>query len=129
MNTQMLIGSKFEAGTETAEAVLDPRTGKAILDMPEASQKHACVEELGHHLFLLIVGRRASGRWPQAVHLSLYDTFVPSTEISLRSSRIAITWGTTRAPGAGWAQALREDVSVLSVAGLACFRPLSRSMT
>src|SRR5688572_8781508 len=38
MDTQMLIGSKFEAGTETAEAVLNPRTGATILDMPEASQ-------------------------------------------------------------------------------------------
>ena len=39
MDTQMLIGSKFEAGTETTEAVLNPRTGKTILDMPEASQR------------------------------------------------------------------------------------------
>jgi aminobutyraldehyde dehydrogenase len=39
MQTEMLIGSKFEAGTEAAEAVLNPRTGKTILDMPEASQK------------------------------------------------------------------------------------------
>ena len=38
MQTEMLIGQKFEAGTETAEAVLNPRTGKTILDMPEASQ-------------------------------------------------------------------------------------------
>jgi aminobutyraldehyde dehydrogenase len=38
MNTQMLIGSTFEAGTETAEAVLNPRTGKTILDLAEASQ-------------------------------------------------------------------------------------------
>ena len=28
MQTEMLIGSKFEAGTEAAEAVLNPRTGK-----------------------------------------------------------------------------------------------------
>jgi aminobutyraldehyde dehydrogenase len=39
METQMLIGSKFEAGTEAAEAVLNPRTGATILDMPEASQR------------------------------------------------------------------------------------------
>lgn len=39
MQTEMLIGSKFEAGTEVAEAVLNPRTGQTILDMPEASQK------------------------------------------------------------------------------------------
>ena len=39
MQTEMLIGSKFEAGAEPAEAVLNPRTGKTILDMPEASQK------------------------------------------------------------------------------------------
>ena len=37
MDTQMLIGPKFEAGTETAEPVLNPKTGKTILDMPEAS--------------------------------------------------------------------------------------------
>jgi aminobutyraldehyde dehydrogenase len=38
MDTQMLIGSKFEAGTETAEQVLNPRTGKLILELPEASE-------------------------------------------------------------------------------------------
>ncbi|MGB3897479.1 MAG: gamma-aminobutyraldehyde dehydrogenase [Mesorhizobium sp.] len=37
MDTQMLIGSKFEAGTEAEEAVLNPKTGEAILDLPEAS--------------------------------------------------------------------------------------------
>ena len=38
MDTKMLIGSKFEAGTETAETVLNPRTGAVILELPEASQ-------------------------------------------------------------------------------------------
>ncbi|APH73546.1 gamma-aminobutyraldehyde dehydrogenase [Aquibium oceanicum] len=38
MDTQMLIGSKFEAGTETEEAILNPRTGATILNLPEASQ-------------------------------------------------------------------------------------------
>jgi aminobutyraldehyde dehydrogenase len=38
MDTNMLIGSAFEAGTETAETVLNPKTGAAILDLPEASQ-------------------------------------------------------------------------------------------
>jgi aminobutyraldehyde dehydrogenase len=33
----MLIGSRFEAGTETAEQVLNPRTGKLIEAIPEAS--------------------------------------------------------------------------------------------
>ncbi|MBW8321890.1 MAG: gamma-aminobutyraldehyde dehydrogenase, partial [Rhizobium sp.] len=37
MDTQMLIGSKFEAGTETEEKVLNPKTGDTILDLPEAS--------------------------------------------------------------------------------------------
>jgi aminobutyraldehyde dehydrogenase len=37
MDTQMLIGSRFEAGTETAEQVLNPRTGKLIAAIPEAS--------------------------------------------------------------------------------------------
>lgn len=37
MDTQMLIGSKFEAGTETEEKVLNPKTGEAIVDLPEAS--------------------------------------------------------------------------------------------
>ncbi len=36
MDTQMLIGSAFEAGTETEETVLNPRTGETILAMPEA---------------------------------------------------------------------------------------------
>ncbi|MGV3491136.1 MAG: gamma-aminobutyraldehyde dehydrogenase, partial [Devosia sp.] len=38
MNTEMLIGSRFEAGTETAEQVLDPRTGGLIKAIPEASE-------------------------------------------------------------------------------------------
>ena len=36
MDTQMLIGSQFETGTEAAEAILNPKTGAAILDLPEA---------------------------------------------------------------------------------------------
>ena len=42
MDTQMLIGSKFEAGTEAEEAILNPRTGQTIISIPEAS--HAQVE-------------------------------------------------------------------------------------
>lgn len=38
MDTQMLIGSRFEAGTETEEQVLNPRTGELIKAIPEASQ-------------------------------------------------------------------------------------------
>ncbi|MGE0502214.1 MAG: gamma-aminobutyraldehyde dehydrogenase [Rhizobiaceae bacterium] len=38
MDTQMLIGSKFEKGTETEEHILNPKTGDTILDLPEASQ-------------------------------------------------------------------------------------------
>ncbi|GAC1044295.1 gamma-aminobutyraldehyde dehydrogenase [Rhizobium sp. No.120] len=37
MDTQMLIGSRFEAGTETEERVLNPKTGEAVLNLPEAS--------------------------------------------------------------------------------------------
>jgi aminobutyraldehyde dehydrogenase len=37
MNTDMLIGSKFVAGTEVAEQVLNPKTGGLILALPEAS--------------------------------------------------------------------------------------------
>jgi aminobutyraldehyde dehydrogenase len=37
MDTNMLIGSSFEAGTETEEDVLNPRTGETILKMPEAN--------------------------------------------------------------------------------------------
>ncbi len=37
MDTDLLIGGRFEAGTETAETILDPRTGGTILDLPEAS--------------------------------------------------------------------------------------------
>ena len=38
MHTEMLIGSKFEKGTETEEAILNPKTGETILNLPEASQ-------------------------------------------------------------------------------------------
>ena len=37
METNMLIGSAFEAGTEKEENVLNPRTGEMILKMPEAN--------------------------------------------------------------------------------------------
>ena len=37
MQTKMLIGAAFEAGTETEEMILNPRTGATILMMPEAS--------------------------------------------------------------------------------------------
>jgi aminobutyraldehyde dehydrogenase len=37
MNTQMLIGSRFEPGTEAEEQVLNPRTGELISAVPEAS--------------------------------------------------------------------------------------------
>jgi aminobutyraldehyde dehydrogenase len=42
MQTQMLIGSKFEAGTETEEQIFNPRTGATILSIPEAS--HAQID-------------------------------------------------------------------------------------
>ena len=38
MDTQMLIGSAFEKGTEAEEKILNPRTGETVLDLPEASQ-------------------------------------------------------------------------------------------
>jgi aminobutyraldehyde dehydrogenase len=38
MQTEMLIGSKFEKGTEAEEQILNPKTGETILDLPEASQ-------------------------------------------------------------------------------------------
>ena len=37
MDTKLLINGEFADGTETAETVLNPRTGEAILDLPEAS--------------------------------------------------------------------------------------------
>ncbi len=38
MDTEMFIGSKFEKGTEAEEAILNPKTGETILNLPEASQ-------------------------------------------------------------------------------------------
>ncbi|MDP3526894.1 MAG: gamma-aminobutyraldehyde dehydrogenase [Hoeflea sp.] len=37
MDTQMLIGNRFEAGTEAEEKIFNPRTGETILNLPEAS--------------------------------------------------------------------------------------------
>ncbi|OHV20055.1 MULTISPECIES: gamma-aminobutyraldehyde dehydrogenase [Rhizobium] len=37
MDTQMLIGSRFEKGTETEEHILNPKTGETVIDLPEAS--------------------------------------------------------------------------------------------
>ena len=36
-DTEMLIGSRFVAGTEDAEVILDPRTGGTVMSLPEAS--------------------------------------------------------------------------------------------
>ena len=37
MDMAMLIGSKFEKGTEAEEPIFNPRTGDTVLQMPEAS--------------------------------------------------------------------------------------------
>ncbi|OCW57141.1 gamma-aminobutyraldehyde dehydrogenase [Hoeflea olei] len=37
MDTQMLIGNRFEAGTEAEEKIFNPRTGETVLSLPEAS--------------------------------------------------------------------------------------------
>ncbi|KAA0701314.1 gamma-aminobutyraldehyde dehydrogenase [Neorhizobium sp. P12A] len=37
MDTAMLIGSRFEAGTETEEHILNPKTGETVVNLPEAS--------------------------------------------------------------------------------------------
>ncbi len=39
MDTRMLIGADFEAGTETEEAVLNPKTEEVIVELPEASKE------------------------------------------------------------------------------------------
>jgi aminobutyraldehyde dehydrogenase len=36
MYTDMLIGGEFEAGTETEESILNPRTGEILVNLPEA---------------------------------------------------------------------------------------------
>ena len=42
MDTKLLIGSKFESGTEAEEHVLNPKTGAKIIDLAEAS--HAQID-------------------------------------------------------------------------------------
>ncbi|MGH6783507.1 MAG: aldehyde dehydrogenase family protein, partial [Sphingomicrobium sp.] len=37
LDTEMLIGSKFVAGTEAAEAVVNPKTEETIVKLPDAS--------------------------------------------------------------------------------------------
>ncbi len=46
MQTQMLIGSTFVAGTETAETILNPKTEETIIELPEAApdQVHWAVD-------------------------------------------------------------------------------------
>jgi aminobutyraldehyde dehydrogenase len=39
MDTQLRIGGKFEAGKGAAEKILNPRTGKLIVEVPEASNE------------------------------------------------------------------------------------------
>lgn len=55
MDTQMLIGGRFETGTETEEQVLNPRTGGLIVKIPEAS--HAQIEAA------VAAARRAFATW------------------------------------------------------------------
>jgi len=55
METNMLIGTSFEAGTETEENVLNPRTGEVILTLPEASA--------GQIDRAVAAARRAFGTW------------------------------------------------------------------
>ncbi|WP_442579442.1 gamma-aminobutyraldehyde dehydrogenase [Mesorhizobium sp. ASY16-5R] len=38
MLTDMLIGARFEKGTETEEPIFNPRTGETVLNLPEANQ-------------------------------------------------------------------------------------------
>ena len=42
MDKQMLIGSRFETGTETEEHILNPKTGETVVDLAEAS--HAQID-------------------------------------------------------------------------------------
>ncbi len=42
MDTEMLIGARFEAGTESEEHILNPKTGETVADLPEAS--HAQID-------------------------------------------------------------------------------------
>jgi aminobutyraldehyde dehydrogenase len=37
LDTEMLIGAKFVAGTEAAEAVINPKTEETIVALPDAS--------------------------------------------------------------------------------------------
>lgn len=37
MDTQMLIGTNLETGTEAEETIFSPRTGETIMTLPEAS--------------------------------------------------------------------------------------------
>lgn len=37
MDTEMLIGARFEAGTESEEHILNPKTGETVANLPEAS--------------------------------------------------------------------------------------------
>ena len=46
LDTEMLIGSKFVAGTEAPESVINPKTEETIVKLPDASpaQVDAAVE-------------------------------------------------------------------------------------
>ncbi|MGI3169380.1 gamma-aminobutyraldehyde dehydrogenase [Pseudooceanicola sp. C21-150M6] len=55
MQTKMLIGGSREAGTETAEQVLNPRTGELIVAMPEA--------DLGQVDRAVAAARKAFASW------------------------------------------------------------------
>jgi aminobutyraldehyde dehydrogenase len=55
MDTELLIGGRLEKGADTAERILNPRTGEVILELPEASsaQVDAAVE----------AAAKAFGKW------------------------------------------------------------------
>ncbi|XDB00105.1 gamma-aminobutyraldehyde dehydrogenase [Sulfitobacter sp. LCG007] len=55
METKLLIGDRLEDGTETAEKILNPRTGEVILELPEASSAQVDAA--------VAAARHAFGRW------------------------------------------------------------------
>ena len=55
MQTKMLIGGRFAAGTEAEEKILDPKTEETILDLPEASAEQ--IDAAGGDILAHLSGR------------------------------------------------------------------------
>ncbi len=95
MQTEMLIGAKFEKGTETDEAILNPKTGETILDLPEASHGQIEAAVAAAEKAFITWSRTTPGQ-RSAYLLKIADRIEAEAGISPRSNRSTAASRSTR---------------------------------